>query len=78
MDKCGNNYLIEWKTWWEKEKRAISLFHNVFKSCLVLICQNEYLWSKGITYPADKEVKFLRANKHRLVSHNCQQNYHNF
>ena len=23
--------------------------HNVFKSCLLLVHQNEYLWSKGLT-----------------------------
>ena len=25
-----------------------SFSHNVFKSCLLLMCQNEYLWSKGL------------------------------
>ena len=25
-----------------------SFSHNVFKSCLVLMRQNEYLWSKGL------------------------------
>ena len=30
--------------------RAISFFfHNVFKCCLLLMCQNEYLWSKWLT-----------------------------
>ena len=24
------------------------LFHNVFKSCLLLMCRNEYLWSEGL------------------------------
>ena len=28
------------------------LSHNVFKSCLLLIRQNEYLWSKGIRLKA--------------------------
>ena len=27
----------------------IFFFHNVFKSCLLLMHQNEYLWSKGLT-----------------------------
>ena len=27
---------------------SFSFFHNVFKSCLMLMCQNEYLWSKGL------------------------------
>ena len=26
-----------------------SFSHNVFKSCVLLMCQNEYLWSKGLT-----------------------------
>ena len=37
---------------WEKEKLLVtsnfSLSHNVFKSCLLLMRQNEYLWSKGL------------------------------
>ena len=45
-------YLIEWKTWWEKEKLFVtsnfSFCHNVFKSCLLLMHQNEYIWSKGL------------------------------
>ena len=27
-----------------------SFSHNVFKSCLLLVRQNEYLWSKGLRY----------------------------
>ena len=45
-------YMIELKTLWKKEKLLVtsnfSFPHNVFKSCLLLICQNEYLWSKGL------------------------------
>ena len=46
-----NGDTIIWlKTLWEKEKflqtRNFSFSHNVFKSCLLLMCQNEYLWSK--------------------------------
>ena len=37
---------------WEKEKLLItsnfSFSRTVFKSCLFLMCQNEYLWSKGL------------------------------
>ena len=44
-------YLIEWKTLSEKEKLLVTnnffFPHNVFKSCLLLMCYNEYLWSKG-------------------------------
>ena len=43
----------ELKTLWEKEKLLVtsnlSFSHNVFKSCLLLMRQNEYLWSKGLT-----------------------------
>ena len=52
MDKWGYNYLIELKTLSEKEKLLITsnffFSHNAFKSCLLLTCQNEYLWSKGL------------------------------
>ena len=47
------NYLIERKTLWEKEKLLVTsnfpFSHNVFKSCLELTSQNEYLWSKGLS-----------------------------
>ena len=49
----GYSYLIELKTLWEKEKLLVtsnfSFSHNVFKSCLLLMRQNEYQWSKGLT-----------------------------
>ena len=41
-------WLIELKTLWGKES-YFSFSHNVFKSCLFLIRQNEYLWSKGLS-----------------------------
>ena len=28
-------------------EQFLTFSHNVFKSCLLLLCQNEYLWSKG-------------------------------
>ena len=41
------------KTLWEKEKLLVtsnfSFSHNVFKICLFLPRQNEYLWSKCLT-----------------------------
>ena len=53
MDKWGYSYLIELKTFWEKEKLIItsnfSSSHNGFNSCLLLMRQNEYLWSKGLS-----------------------------
>ena len=51
-EQMGYNYLIEWKTFWEKKKLLVmsnfSFYNNVFKSCLLLIRKNEYLWSKGL------------------------------
>ena len=53
MDKWEYSYLIELKTLWEKEKLIVmsnlSFSHNVFKSCLLLKRQNEYLWSKKLS-----------------------------
>ena len=64
----GYNYLIEWNTLWEKEKLLVtsnfSVFHNVFKSCLLLMCQNEYLWSKELRFP----YKSMMKNYHRMPS----------
>ena len=52
MDKWGYKYLIEWKALWEKEKLLITsnffFSLDVYKSCLLLMRQNEYLWSKGL------------------------------
>ena len=57
-NKWGYNYLIGKKTLWEKEKLLVTsnfyFSHKVFKSCLLLICQNEYLWSKGLKPKAYK------------------------
>ena len=37
---------------WEKEKLLVmsnfSFSHNIFKHCLLLMHQNEYLWGKGL------------------------------
>ena len=59
MDKWRNKYLTEQKkTLWEKEKLLLTsnffFSHNVFKSCLLLMCQNEYLWSKGLKSIVEK------------------------
>ena len=32
-----------------QNKQFFSFSHNVFKSCLLLMRYNEYLWSKGLT-----------------------------
>ena len=45
---------------WEKEKLLImsnfSFSLNVYKSCLLLIRQKEYLWSKGLKVFADDKI----------------------
>ena len=71
MDKWGYNYLIELKTSWEKEKLLVtsnfSFSHNVFKNCLWLMHQNEYLWSKGLMKTKEgyelNTLSFLIRNK---------------
>ena len=40
----------------------LSFSHNVFKSCLYLICQNEYLWSKRLN------VRQLRHNSESALT----------
>ena len=53
MDKWGYNNLIEHKTLWAKEKLLVTsnffFSYNVFKTWMLLMRQNEYLWSKGLT-----------------------------
>ena len=53
----GHNYLIEKKTLWEKKKLLVTsnffFSHNIFKNCLLLMRQNEYLWSKGLKFEWD-------------------------
>ena len=52
----GYSYLIKLKTLWEKKKLLVtsnfSFSHKVFKSCLLLMRQNEYIWSEGLTPPS--------------------------
>ena len=61
MGKWGHSYLIELKTSWEKEKLPVtsnfSISHNVFKRYLLLMRQNEYLWSKELNeYRHDENI----------------------
>ena len=53
------------KTVWEKEKLLVtsnfSFSHNVFKICLVLMCQNEYLWSKGLNITGINLTVYLNS-----------------
>ena len=67
MDKSGYNYLIELKTLWEEEKLLVtsnfSFSHNVFKSFLVLMRQNEYLWSKELTLHITTQHKPQKKKK---------------
>ena len=81
IDKWGYSYLIEWKTSLEKEKLLVTsnlLFsHNVFKSRLLLMRQNEYLWSKGLTNLKKEAFENIvekgenAANQHFLLFPQC-------
>ena len=55
---------------WEKEKLLIksnfSFSHNVFKSCLLLMHQNEYLLCKGLTAEPDSAVSSVAALRTRV------------
>ena len=50
----GITYLTEYKSLLEKEKLLLTsnflISYNVFKSYPLLMSQNEYLWSKGLTH----------------------------
>ena len=69
MDKWEYSYLTELEKLWEKEKLLItsSFFfsHNVFKSCVLLMRQNEYLWSKGLKH---KKIVFQMVKTDRIAS----------
>ena len=47
-----------------------SFSHNVFKSCLLLMRQNEYLWSKGLRnvhFSNNLFLKIFTSNSHNLL-----------
>ena len=60
---------------WEKEKllvmRNFSFSHHVFKSCLFLMRQNEYLWRKGL-----KVCRALQICEHQLGSYQQVRSIH--
>ena len=74
-------YLIKLKTLWEKEKLLItsnfSFSSNVFKRCLLLTRQTEYVWSKGLTTLEKKPFENIvgkgeyAGNKHFLLFPHC-------
>ena len=70
MDKWGYCYLTELKTLWEKGKLLITsniaFLNNVFKSCLLLMHQNEYLCSKGLSYTCFLII-MLQVNHRKLL-----------
>ena len=72
MNKWGYNYLIGLKTLWEKEKLLVtsnfSFSHNVFKSCLLLMRQNEYLWNRGLGYNYLSSVTAFKLNQSKILS----------
>ena len=71
--QIGFSYLIELKTLWEKEKLLItsniSFSLNVFKSCLLLMHQNEYLWSKGLK----KEIQIFPGKQLQMTNLYCYE-----
>ena len=50
--KLLDSFSLNSKTLWKKEElpltSAFSFSNNVFKRCLLLMCQNKYLWSNGL------------------------------
>ena len=67
MDKWVSIYLNELKKFGEKEKLLVmsnfSFSHNVFKSCLLLMRQNEYLWSKGLTLSQTTNFRLFQTER---------------
>ena len=65
--------MIESKTLCEKEELLLmsnfSFSHNVFKSCLLLMCQNECLWSKGLTFQTCVLVSGYYLGGSNIISH---------
>ena len=43
------------------------LFPQLFQSCLVLMCQNEYLWSKGLKDLVAKYKPAQTINESKVV-----------
>ena len=69
----GYSYLIEMKTLWQIEKLLVtsnfSFSHNVLKSCLLLMQQNEYLWGKGFLPPKFfSNADFLKNNTEKIIA----------
>ena len=61
----GYNYLIGEKTW-EKEKLLVTsnfvFSHNVLKSCLLLMRQNEYYRVKSERVKSEKQTTYHDQN----------------
>ena len=83
MGTWGYNYLIELKTLWEKEKllatSSFSFSRNVFKSCLLLMHQNEYLRSKGLKHIFTEKDSFqiitYMSDIKLVLESRCQSTY---
>ena len=71
-DKWGYNYLIEQITLWEKETLLVtsnfSFSDKAFKSFLVLMRQNDYLWSKGLSEPLASLITFFRMSLKNYIT----------
>ena len=67
MDKWGksSDSVKKKKTLWEEEKLLVTsnffYSHNVFKSCLLLMGQNEYLWSKVLRRNLDLPISYSKS-----------------
>ena len=65
MDKWRYSYLIEQKTLWEKKKLLITsnffFSHNVFKSYLLFMRQNEYLWTRGLSLSSANALNLVKS-----------------
>ena len=60
LSDCGENIVRKAEIACHKKLLVTSNFlftHNVFKSCLLLMRQNEYLWSKGLRGGKKKRAK---------------------
>ena len=71
INKWGHNYQIEKKTLWKKKLLAtsnLSFSHNVFKSCLLLMRRNEYLWSKGLKTKSKGQILEIPVNNRKWIN----------
>ena len=61
---------IQFSDWVENIVGKGEISYNIFKSCLVLIRQNEYLWSKGLVLARADD---LGSDFHSMLSNRDHQ-----